>query len=144
MLKKYFYGKRYVLNCIAQHSKIQIRGCVMNKRIPYYLLATIKLLYIVLIFLSLCLLKVAMSVKTGENEYFTYSLIDKFCNDLIVADFLLTGSGLMFIGFFWFLCKTTVGYSLFLWIFTPYLHNFLSSKIFQKMKFLHPLFLTNV
>ena len=72
----------------------------MNKKIPYYLMATIKLLYITLVFLAMCLFAAALSVRTGENEYFTYSLIDKFCNDLIVADFLLTGSSLMFIGFF--------------------------------------------
>ena len=72
----------------------------MSKHIPYYLMATIKLLYIILIFLSLCLFSVALKVRVGENEYFTYSLIDKFCTDLMVADFFLTGSSLMFIGLF--------------------------------------------
>ena len=75
-------------------------GSMKNKHIPYYLMATIKLLYITLILLSLCLFSVAIDCLNGENEYFTYSLIDKLCTDLMVADFFLTGSSLMFIGLF--------------------------------------------
>ena len=71
-----------------------------NTKVHPYLIALIKLFYIILIALSLYLLKLCIDNSASGNEYFSYSLIDKFCNDLIVLDFFITGSSLVFIGFF--------------------------------------------
>ena len=68
--------------------------------IDKHLISLIKLFYIIAILLSLCLLKACIASICYEDEYFSYSLIDKFCKDLAVFNIFLTGSSLMFIGLF--------------------------------------------
>ena len=106
MFKNYICAIIWGLIQLMLYCKIIMKGEIMkNTKVHPYLIALIKLFYIILIALSLYLLKLCIDNSASGNEYFSYSLIDKFCNDLIVLDFFITGSSLVFIGFFWFLCK---------------------------------------
>ena len=86
-----------------------------------------KTLYIVMIIASLCVLQLALNKGAEGYEYVSEEFLRPLCDDIMAYNFFLFGSSLVFIGFFWNLCKVLNQYSSMEWIFTAFLNNYLST-----------------
>ena len=96
-----------------------------------------KTLYIAIIVASLCVLQLALNKGAEGYQYVSEEFLRPLCDDIMAYNFFLFGSSLVFIGFFWNLCKVSNQYSSREWIFTPFLNNYLSTPFWKIFYLLH-------
>lgn len=109
----------------------------LSRENVYYIF---KLLYLLIIVSALYVLKLNIYPESAYESMLAIHQTPIMLEYIFHSTAILICGGALFSRVFWFLCKLSIQYSLFEWIFIVFLHKFLSSPFLIFLKILHLIF----